>query len=220
MHEDLDLLRAWRLGDRRAGNALFNRHFNAILRFFRNKVDEQVEDLVQRTFVACVESRDRFREDSSFRTYLFGVANNVLRHHYRLRQRDARTVSFETHSIVDLGAGPLTLCEVKREQRLLLEGLRRIPLDCQVVLELFYWERFTGAEIGQILELPENTARSRLRRARRQLKQALQELAKSPLELESTLSDLDAWAESVRGELTSLERGRELTPSPSRAGTG
>ncbi len=198
-----------------AGNALFNRHFNAVLRFFRNKVDEQVEDLVQRTFVACVEGRDRFREESSFRTYLFGVANNILRHHYRRQQRDARRVlQFESLSIVDLGAGPMTLCEARREQRLLLEALRRIPLNSQVVLELFYWERCSGHEIGLILDVPENTARSRLRRARQQLERRLRELAKSAHELESTMSDLDGWAEKIRARLGEA-------PAPGwRTGTG
>ncbi len=196
-----------------AGNALFNRHFNAVLCFFRNKVDDQAEDLVQRTFVACVEGRDRFREESSFRTYLFGVANNILRHHYRRRQRDARRVlQFDARSVVDLGAGPMTLCEARSEQRLLLEALRRIPLNSQVVLELFYWERCSGAEISQILNVPENTARSRLRRARLQLEGRLRELAKSPPELESTISDLDGWAEKVRAKLG------EAPPSSRRTG--
>ena len=81
---DIDLLDAWRAGDPRAGNELFNRHFDSVCRFFANKAGNEVDDLIQRTFLACVEGRDRFRGDASFRGYLFGVARNVL--HARLQR--------------------------------------------------------------------------------------------------------------------------------------
>jgi DNA-directed RNA polymerase specialized sigma24 family protein len=95
MTSDQELLRAWRAGDREAGGTLFERHFAAIRRFFRNKVDHQVEDLVQRTFTACVEARDRFRGDSSFRTYLFAIAHNVLRDHIRRRRRGTEELDLD-----------------------------------------------------------------------------------------------------------------------------
>src|SRR5690606_27370383 len=85
---DLELLDAWRRGDGRSGELLFRRYFAQLNRFFRNKTDTGAEDLIQTTFLACVEGRDRFRESSSFRTYLFGIAHNVLCAHYR---RVART---------------------------------------------------------------------------------------------------------------------------------
>jgi RNA polymerase sigma factor (sigma-70 family) len=75
---DLELLASWRDGDTKAGNALFDRYFDALFRFFRNKVQEGAEDLVQQTFLALVQSRDRFRGDSSFRTYLFTAARSKL----------------------------------------------------------------------------------------------------------------------------------------------
>jgi len=58
---DSELFDAWLRGDARAAAELFERHFDAIARFFRNKVIEGHEDLVQQTFAACLESRDRFR---------------------------------------------------------------------------------------------------------------------------------------------------------------
>ncbi|MFO0633263.1 MAG: sigma-70 family RNA polymerase sigma factor [Nannocystaceae bacterium] len=75
---DLELLEAWRGGDAKAGNALFDRYFDAVFRFFRNKVADHADDLVQQTFLALVQARDRFRGDSSFRTYLFTAARSKL----------------------------------------------------------------------------------------------------------------------------------------------
>lgn len=201
MQSDRDLLRAWRAGDRQAGSALFDRYFDGVRRFFRNKVDHGVEDLVQATFVACVESRDRFREEASFRTFLFAIAHNILKEHYRRRQRSDRELDLDRDSIVDLGASPTSLLVAQAEEKLLLHGLRTLPIASQVILELYYWEGLTGAELGALLGVPEDTARSRLRKARGQLELAIARLEASRSELDSTLSGLDRWAARLRDQL-------------------
>lgn len=201
MHADEDLLEAWQRGDRKAGNELFQRHFESVRRFFVNKVGRELEDLVQRTFLGCLEGRDRFAGRSSFRSYLFGVANNILREHYRAQIRHARHDVFEEKSVEDMRAGPSTALVRKREERLILEGLRRIPLESQIILELYFWERFSGAQLGEILGVPENTARSRIRRAKELLTKALTRITKSRDLLESTTTNLDVWAASLRQQL-------------------
>jgi RNA polymerase sigma-70 factor (ECF subfamily) len=198
---DPELLDRWREGDLEAGDELFNRHFASIHRFFRNKVGEEgLEDLVQQTFMACVEGRERFRSDSSFRTYLFGVAHNLLRDFYR-RRRKSEAIDFGETSAVDAGAGPSTVVGKRREQRLLLEGLRRIPIDSQVVLELYYWEEMSASQTARVLEIPEGTVRGRVRRAKELLRKELTRLARTQQELESTVGDLERWAASLRDML-------------------
>lgn len=195
------LVDAWRGGDRAAGDRLFVRHFSAVDRFFRNKTTSaDIQDLVQRTFMACIERPQGFQGMSSFRTYLFGIAHNLLREHYRTATR-ARRHDGDELSVVEMGAGPSTILGAKQEQRLLLEALRSIPLESQVILELFYWEHLTGVQLGDVLGVPENTARSRLRRARAQVAEALKDLANSSALLASTLQDLDAWAQSLRASM-------------------
>ncbi|MBZ5710770.1 MULTISPECIES: sigma-70 family RNA polymerase sigma factor [Nannocystis] len=201
MTSDQELLAAWRAGDRQAGSTLFERHFDAVRRFFRNKVDHQVEDLVQRTFFACVEGRDRFRGESSFRTYLFAIAHNVLRDHLRRHRRTPDELDLECMSIVDLGASPTSLLAARSEERLLLHGLRKIPVASQVILELYYWEHMTGPELGVFLAVPEDTARSRLRRAKQQLEAEIRKLEASASDLQSTISGLDQWAAGLRAQL-------------------
>lgn len=198
---DVELLQAWRSGDRRAGNDLFKRHFDSIRRFFRNKVDFGVEDLVQRTFVACVEGQERFREDSSFRTYLFGIAHNILREFFRAKLRAPAPLDLEQASAIDLGAGPFSLLARRAEEKLLLHALRRLPLASQMILELYYWEQITGGELGVLLNVPEDTARSRLRKAKRQLELLLHQLETDRESLHSTISDLERWAAGLRDQL-------------------
>ncbi len=198
---DEALVEAWRAGDSKAGNLLFQRYFAAVYRFFRNKVDRGVEDLVQRTFMACVEGRDRLRADASFRAYLFGAAHHLLRGHYRRERALRRDEDADERSIVDMGASPTSMLAVRDEQRLLLEGLRHLSLGDQTLLELYYWERLTGPELAAFLGVPENTARTRVRRARLRLEAELAALATIPERLKTTVDNLDRWAESIRDAL-------------------
>lgn len=165
-----------------------------------NKVDRGIDDLVQDTFLACVESRYRFEGRCSFRTYILRIAHHLVCDVYR-RKRPHTPVDFERDSIVDLGAGPSTLFAQGREQRWLLEGLRRIPLESQIVLELHYWERLTAKQIGEVSELPENTVYSRLGAARKKLRKVLKQLELTPRPTEHLAVDLETWAESIRTQV-------------------
>lgn len=196
---DFELLQQWREGDPKAGNELFTRHFRSLFRFFRTKVaDEVAEDLTQVSFLACVDSRDKFRSAASFRTYLFAIGRNQLFMHFRKRGRADSDAAFGTTSMVDLGAGPSTLVAAKAEQRLLLRALRRIPVDFQIAIELYYWEGVSTAEIAVVLEVPEGTVRSRLTRARAHLSTQMRALAESAELAESTIADFEQWAKSLR----------------------
>jgi RNA polymerase sigma factor (sigma-70 family) len=142
---DRELLQAWRGGDQRAGARLFERHASSVAFFFRNKLTGGVEDLVQQTFLGLVEGRERIEQGASVRAYLFGIANKLLLKHLRTL---TRAPSFDpgVDSVAELDPGPSTLLGRKQEQRLLLEGLRRIPVDHQVALELYYWEERTPGD--------------------------------------------------------------------------
>lgn len=198
MDDDFELLDAWKGGDKAAGNALFQRHFDSVCRFFRNKVGEGVDDLIQRTFLACVESRDSFRKEASFRTYLFTLARNELYAHFKRSHRQRERVDPLVTSVHDLGPSPTALVAQKKEQRLLLEALRRIPVDHQITLELYYWEGMSAAQLGRVLDTPEGTIRTRIRRAKSLVEAALRDLDASPEQLRSTLADIEGWARSLR----------------------
>lgn len=157
--DDFDLLDAWRSGDRIAGNALLRRHFDSLYCFFNNKTDHDVDDLIQRTFLACVESKERFRKEASFRTYLFTVARNELFGFFKRKQRE--DVDMGTMSVVDLGSSPTSRAVKLEEERLLLSALQKIPVDLQIAIELHYWEGLSTSELAEVLGVPQGTAKSR-----------------------------------------------------------
>jgi RNA polymerase sigma-70 factor (ECF subfamily) len=200
---DLELLEAWRRGDQLASAALFERHYASVARFFRNKVsDAAQDDLVHETFLGCLHGLVRFRGQASFRTFLFGVAHRVLADYVRrMFRRNARhdgEVDIERLTAASQGLGPVSKLVRKEEQRLVLEGLRRIPLTHQIALELHYWEGLTAVEIGEVLGVPAGTAKTRIRDGRHYLEEELRRLGRSPEVLRSTLDDLDQWARRMR----------------------
>lgn len=201
---DHELLLAWRTGDRRAGAALFDRHFASIRRFFINKAcsESEVEELVQRAFVAALESAARFRGDASVKTWLISIARNVQREWIREVLREAvDPVEPDAMCSEKIGPGISTALDVQREQQLLLTALRRLPLEQQTLLELFYWEELTASELVEVFGVPEGTIRTRLRKAKLDLRGTIETLARTQEELDSTRSGLEGWARGLRDKL-------------------
>ena len=172
-HADEQLLQAWRGGDLDAGNALFARHFDALCRFFRNKVGDEVDDLIQKTLLACLEGQHAFRGDASFKTWMFVVARHQLYAHLRRRHRDDARFDPLTQSVLDLGTTPSEWAGRRESRRRVLDALQTLPVEHQLLLELYYWEDLSASEIGIVLEKPEGTIRTRLRRAKALLTAAL-----------------------------------------------
>ncbi|MBK6921605.1 MAG: sigma-70 family RNA polymerase sigma factor [Deltaproteobacteria bacterium] len=195
---DDELLAAWRAGEAEAAEALFERHFDPLYRFFRNKADAAADELVQRTLLACFEGGAGFRGDSSFRTWLFAIARNQLLVFFA-QQRRAERIEPGNDSVAAIAASPSSLLHRDHEQTLVLNALRRLPIDHQILLELFYWEQCSGRELADVLGVPEGTIRTRLRRARELLVQEVEALGARPELVHSTITDLDAWAAGLRG---------------------
>ena len=101
--------------------------------------------------------------------------------------------------MADLGATPSVLIDKRQQLQVLYAALQALPLDLQITLELFYWEELPASEIGSVLDLPEGTVRSRLRRARQLLAERLRALG--PAIAEPTLADLETWARELRDRI-------------------
>jgi RNA polymerase sigma factor (sigma-70 family) len=200
---DLELLDRWCAGDRSAGNQLFQRHFDSVCRFFENKLDRDADELVQTTFLACVTSREQFRKQCSFRTYLFTIARHELYGYLRRRRRDGQNLDFGVTSIADLGPSPRSRLDRNQQHELLLRALRTLPLEQQVLIELHYWEGMTPIELAEVFEVAGPTARTRLYRAREALRERMEEMAGEPASIYETVENLDAWARLLRVEWSS-----------------
>lgn len=182
---DAELLQSWRGGDERAGTVLLERHYESVLRFFRTKAGDDADDLVQQAFLRTLEAAERFRGDSTFRAFLFGVARNVLYEHIRRRMKDRKAdPDFGVSSILDLNPRASTIALRMAEQRALIDALQRMPVEIQIVLELHYWEELSVDEVAVAVDVPSGTVKSRLHRGRGLLREAMEsapEGARAPL---------------------------------------
>jgi RNA polymerase sigma-70 factor (ECF subfamily) len=180
MADDAELLARWQAGDAKAGEALIERHTPRLFRFFAAAVTDGAEDLCQQTFAACFEARSGIVEDDggkSFRSFLFTIARRRLINHYRGRGRNEARFDPLEQSVAELVEGPVTLIGERDEQRIVAEALCRLPIDYQIALQLHYWEDMTAAEIGQVLDVPLGTIKSRLLRGRERLKELIADSA-------------------------------------------
>lgn len=197
---DAALLAAWRRGDGAAGSALYERYFPLIYRFFRFKVDEDaIVDLVQSTFIGCVEGVHALRDDASYRSYVLAVARHKLTDFYRARGR-FEGVALDEVSVAQLDPSPSSLLRRGRAQRVLLAAIRSLPLELQIVLELFYWEEIPSPELATILSIPEGTVRSRLRRAKELLRQHAH-AAQLPAPTDDAEDRFEVWAKEMKAAL-------------------
>jgi RNA polymerase sigma factor (sigma-70 family) len=190
--DDRGLLARWRAGDRAAGQALFARHFASLYRFFRNKCDDDTDELVQSTLVACLNAKDQFRGDASFRTYLFSIARNKLYRYLRERTRGA-IADVTITSIAEVVTTLRSAIARDQAHRALLDALRKLPVEQQTLLELYYWEELDTLELASVFEVRVGTINTWLFRARGKLRDLLR------TEAPGTLEELDRVARKAGG---------------------
>lgn len=199
--DDEELLSLWRAGDPMAGDMLFRRYTEALYRFFVHKVEHGVEDLAQETFMALLRGVGGFRGDSTFKTYLFRIARNTLYAYLRRYRKTRERLDFSVSSLKDLGITPRTRLARGQRNRMLLNALRSLPLELQIMLEHRYWQDMDISELADLFEVSEAAMYQRLSRARKLLRQRIQDITRELPNSPEELNDLDSWARSVREEL-------------------
>jgi RNA polymerase sigma factor (sigma-70 family) len=157
--------------------AAFTEHFPPVYRFIARRVGPALaEDLVAETFATAYRRRACFDPArASLRSWLYGIASNLVRNHWRAEQHllalDARLVPE-----VDLSGGTEAVDERVAAAMLaprLAAGLARLTRDQRDVLLLSAWAELSHEEIAAVLEVAPGTVRSRLSRARAALREHL-----------------------------------------------
>lgn len=158
-------------------SVIFERHFDVLYGYLARRVGhETASDLASEVFAVAFRRRAAFGVDQvNARPWLFGVASNLVRNHARTERRQLRAYS-------RTGVDPvMSDAEADADQRIDAEragptiawALLHLRDDDREVLLLFAWAALTYEEIAQSLGLPIGTVRSRLARARRQLRELL-----------------------------------------------
>lgn len=161
---------------------IYERHSASVERFFINKVrkDDDVEDLMHQVFLRFFERQRTGAPCGEPIRFLIGIARNVLFEYWRAKDRSARHEDIGEHSLADLGCGIVTIMVRLQNQRIVLSALRRIRMDYQTVLELYYWERMSYEDIAASLNKPPATVGTWLSRGREELRKMILRMLEEP----------------------------------------
>ena len=181
-HSDDQLIERTLGGQKDAFGALVrkyqNRLYNGMVQMLRNETE--AEDTVQEAFILALTKLNTFKGNSQFYTWLYRIAYNVAVS--RMRRRKP-TVSIENQEadlklqIPDDDQPMPEASMVKAEQaEQLMTALNRMSDEHRHILVLREMDEMDYSAISEILDLPIGTVRSRLHRARLQLKEILESL--------------------------------------------
>src|SRR5687767_1546537 len=123
---DRELIDRWMAGDTRAATSLVARHADALARFAASSGErDEIEELVQDTFVRAFASLDAFRGESSLRTWLFTIERRLMLDRRRAQKRERATVQVQAaDATVEYNALDSLLAEEAESQvRQAVDGL-------------------------------------------------------------------------------------------------
>lgn len=204
IESDDALVLAWRTGSRSAGAEIFTRYGRAVRRFLERRLGRDSGDEAQEVWAAVVVGIHRFQRRCSFRTWLFAIANNHVRETFRRRRRLSRVGDLVEDAIEDGRPVPLMVCEHVQTIQTLAAALVSLPLNHQMLVAQYYFQRRSASEIGRMQGIPEDTARSRLRKAKSILHAYF--LCSDPVTLSSSEGDpIGRWLESLRRDESTAE---------------
>jgi len=174
---DRALVSALAAGDRAALGALYDRYRQDVYRFVARMVrGAELEDLVQSVFLEAHRSAPRFRGESSVKTWLFGIANNLVRGHIRGEQR-RRSATTRLENAPPPSARSVAE-EITDEQRRrwVAAAVDTLTPALKEVYVLCVLEELSGKEAGQVLGVREASIYRRLTDARDALRRAIEEM--------------------------------------------
>jgi RNA polymerase sigma factor (sigma-70 family) len=163
------------LSEPRAFGVVFERHFGAILRYLRRRLDDRhAEEATAQTFFLAFDARARFDpQHASARPWLFGIATNVVRRHRRHEVRELRAIAALDADARSVDEARESKLDAERMRGALAHCLAELPTEEADVLYLLVWAELDQPEIAAALDVPLGTVKSRLSRARKRVREAL-----------------------------------------------
>jgi RNA polymerase sigma factor (sigma-70 family) len=153
----------------------FEAEVDSLHRYLSRRVgSDAAEDLTAETFAVAYRRWDDLDPSRHVRPWLYGIATHLMQHHWRKERRRLRAYA-------EAAVEPLAQMVDSPEQRLdagakkaeLAAGLAKLRTEDRDVLLLHAWAELSDAEMGEALSVPLGTIKSRLNRARQQMKNHL-----------------------------------------------
>jgi RNA polymerase sigma-70 factor (ECF subfamily) len=178
---DMEKLQA---GHDAALNDLMARHATPVFHFLCRMTgsEDDANDLAQETFVRVFKSCKSFRSSEKFSTWMFTIAANLARNHFRWRARHPNVSMDAENSETDQTLGstlpanlpaPSEAALAAERATAVRHAVQKLPEDLREAIVLCEWEERSVAEAAAILEATPKAVESRLYRARQMLRERL-----------------------------------------------
>ncbi len=164
--------------DQAALGALYDRFHRDVYRFIAHLIrgDSLVDDFVQNTFLEAHRSAPRFRGDSAVKTWLFGIAANLVRQHRRTEQRREKA-SVALASVPNTPVpSPSDALTIEQQRQFVAAAIDMLTPALREVYVLCVIEEMPGKEAAVALGIREASVWRRLTDTREALRTALREL--------------------------------------------
>jgi RNA polymerase sigma-70 factor (ECF subfamily) len=171
------LLQSLADGDARALTEVYQEHHVAVRAFASRLLGDEAaaEDMVQEAFVALPSAVQRFRGETSLRSFVIGVALNYARHFVRAAARRRQSLARLSR---EPAGRPTTPDDALTRQQLgdaLFSALDQLPLEQRIAFVLCVVEERSSDEVARIVHAPSPTVRARVQAAKKKLRQLLEE---------------------------------------------
>jgi len=160
-------------GDLRKMDLLFKRHRDALFAFLFRMTGqrEASEDMTQNVFYRMIRSRHTFTGSGEFKTWMFHLARNVLKDHYRINSRYGRLADISDYderiASDSQSQGPV---EKKEQLELLQTAIQSLSTEDREIIILSRFHELKYHQVAQIMDMSVAAVKTRMHRSVAQLK--------------------------------------------------
>jgi RNA polymerase sigma-70 factor, ECF subfamily len=174
VESDSQLVARAQAGDQEAFAQLFRRHRDPVFRLALSILGQgfvaEAEDVVQEVFLKVHHALASFRGEAEFSSWIYRITfNQAVNLKARARYQKPHLDDTVLSQVTTGEPGPHSLLETAQRDQSLAECIQTLPEVYQSALRLYYWMDVSVAEVAVLLDVPENTVKSYLRRARQLL---------------------------------------------------
>ncbi|WZL72577.1 RNA polymerase sigma factor [Clostridiaceae bacterium 35-E11] len=139
--------------------------------------EEDAQDIVQETFITVLEKLHTLRNLKKFRAWICRIAVNLAINRYRKKRKemfveDESNMIYLTKDPIDVNTIEETV-EANERNRVLKEKIEHLKDEYREIIDLYYYEDLSYKEIGQFLDINIGAVKSRLHRAKMQLRKVI-----------------------------------------------
>ena len=171
---DVHLIERMARGDTQALDELYARLGGAILGFLTSRLSNRqlAEEVLQDVMLAAWKNAKSFRGDSKVKTWLLVIARNRAINSQRKRSLELVQLN-ETYGYQSEDTGPMERMVKQANRDVVRSAIDQLPEGQKEVLILVFYHQLSGPEVAEVLDISEGTVKSRLHRAKDQLKHLL-----------------------------------------------